>query len=97
MSTDRIEKQTVLRAPLARVWNAIADSRQFGAWFGCVVDGPFVAGERVAARIAPTQVDAEIAKAQEPYAGMPFDFHVERVEPMRLLSFRWMPGAEPEA
>ena len=97
MNTDRIEKQIVLRAPLARVWNAIADSQQFGTWFGCAIDGPFVAGRRVAARIVPNKVDAEVAKAQQPYEGMQFDFHVERVEPMKLLSFRWIPGSDPHA
>ena len=44
MSTDRIEKHVVLRAPLDRVWRAVSDSREFGLWFGVRVDGPFVAG-----------------------------------------------------
>lgn len=46
MSTDRIEKSAVLRAPLDRVWRAISDSEQFGTWFGMRVDGPFAAGSR---------------------------------------------------
>ena len=37
-STDRIQKTTLLRAPLARVWSAIADARQFGSWFGVEFD-----------------------------------------------------------
>ena len=36
---DAIEKQVMLRAPLARVWSAISDSRQFGSWFGVKFDG----------------------------------------------------------
>ena len=32
--TDRIEKQIVLKAPRARVWRAISDKTEFGAWFG---------------------------------------------------------------
>jgi uncharacterized protein YndB with AHSA1/START domain len=28
--SDRIEKRVVLRAPRARVWQAVSDSRQFG-------------------------------------------------------------------
>jgi uncharacterized protein YndB with AHSA1/START domain len=43
MSTDRIEKQVVLRAPMDRVWRAISDSQEFGRWFGVRIDGPFVA------------------------------------------------------
>ena len=38
-------------------------------------------------------MDAEIAKRQEPYKGHRFEFQVERVEPMRLFSFRWHPFA----
>ena len=61
MSTDKIEKQVTLRAPLAKVWHAIADSKQFGAWFGLEATGPFVAGTTLNVRIAPTQVDACMA------------------------------------
>ena len=33
MSTDKIEKQIVLRAPRERVWKALADAEAFGQWF----------------------------------------------------------------
>jgi hypothetical protein len=65
MSTDRIEKKILLRAPLERVWSAISDAEQFGKWFGVALDGPFVAGERLTGKIAPTTVDADVAKLQE--------------------------------
>lgn len=94
MNTDRIEKQILLRAPRERVWRAIADSSQFGQWFGVSVQGPFVAGKRVAGRIVPTSVDPEVAKMQEPFVGMACDFYVDRVEPMDRFSFRWHPGGE---
>ncbi len=90
---DRIEKKIVLRAPLSRVWRAVSDSQQFGAWFGVEFDGPFVAGQSMRGRMTPTQVDAEVAKMQQPYAGRPFDWSVERIEPERLISFRWHPFA----
>jgi uncharacterized protein YndB with AHSA1/START domain len=93
MSTDRIEKNVVLRAPRDRVWDAISDAKKFGTWFGMEVDGAFVAGTKVAARIVPTQVDAETAKAQEPYRGAPLELFIERVEPKTLFSFRWHPYA----
>src|ERR1700674_5116404 len=91
--TDRIEKKILLRAPPDRVWRAISDAKQFGSWFGVELDGPFVAGARVTGRIVPTTVDAEVAKAQEPYTGMAFEFSVDRIEPMRWFSFRWHPFA----
>ncbi|QBR01126.1 SRPBCC family protein [Paraburkholderia pallida] len=91
--SDRIEKRIVLRAPRERVWRAISEARQFGTWFGVAFDGEFAAGARITGRIAPTQVDPEVAKLQEPCAGIPFDFHIERIEPMNLFSFRWHPNA----
>jgi uncharacterized protein YndB with AHSA1/START domain len=94
--TDRIEKEVVLRAPLARVWHAVSEARVFGAWFGVNFDGPFVQGQRVTGRIAPTQVDPEVAKLQQPHEGKAFEFWVERIEPMRSIAFRWHPYAVSE-
>jgi uncharacterized protein YndB with AHSA1/START domain len=93
LSTDRIEKSVVLAAPLARAWRALSDAREFGAWFGVSFDEPFVEGERLTGSIVPTQVDADIAKMQEPHAGKRFEFVVERIEPMRRIQFRWHPFA----
>src|SRR5215468_898429 len=77
--TDRIEKRVTLRAPVARVWKAIMDSKEFG--------------RRVTGKIVGTEVDPEVAKMQEPYNGRDFDFTIDRIEPMRLFSFRWHPFA----
>jgi uncharacterized protein YndB with AHSA1/START domain len=91
--TDRIEKTVVLRAPRDRVWRAISDSKEFGTWFGVQFDGPFVAGAHMKGRMTPTKVDPEVARMQEPYAGATFECTIDRVEPMRLFSFRWHPFA----
>ncbi len=91
--TDRIEKSVVLRAPRERVWRAISDSKQFGSWFGVQFEGPFVAGKSIVGKLVGTTVDAEVAKRQEQYKGHRFEFTVDRVEPMRLFSFRWHPFA----
>lgn len=92
-TTDRIEKTVLLRAPRERVWRAISDAKQFGTWFGVDFDGPFVAGGRLTGRIVPTKVDPEVARMQEPHAGKAFEITVDRIEPMRLFSFRWHPFA----
>ena len=92
MNSSEIVKQVVLEAPLEQVWQAIADADAFGHWFGAEFDGRFEAGARLHARIKPTAVDAEVARQQQPYAGMAFDVVVERVEPMHRFSFRWHPG-----
>lgn len=93
MSTDQIQKTIILQATPERVWKAVSDHTEFGAWFGVEMDGPFVPGQEAVGRIVPTQVDAEVARLQEPYRGTAFRIRVEQVDPMRLFSFRWHPFA----
>jgi uncharacterized protein YndB with AHSA1/START domain len=93
MSTDRIEKQVLLRAPLDRVWRAVSDAEHFGRWFGVRFDGPFVAGRPVTATITPTTVDDEVAKRQEPHAGVTSRWQIVAIEPQRRFAYRWHPGA----
>ena len=93
MSTDRIEKQVVLRAPLDRVWRAISDSQEFGRWFGVRVDGPFVAGSSVTATITCTTVDDKVAEMQRPHAGAKATWQIVAVEPPRRFAYRWHPFA----
>ena len=96
-TTDRVEKRVLLHAPLERVWRAISNAQEFGSWFGVRFDGPFVAGEPLTGRMVPTTVDAAVAESQKPYEGRRFDITVDRIEPMRLFSFRWHPYAvDPE-
>jgi uncharacterized protein YndB with AHSA1/START domain len=85
-STDHIEKTVVLRAPLSRVWRALADSQELGTWFRAALDGPFVAGETTRGHIT-----------HPGYEHLKMELEVERIEPERLLSFRWHPNAvDPE-
>jgi len=86
-STDRIEKQILLRAPRARVWRALADVEQFGSWFGVKLNGSFVPGARLRGKVM-----------HPGYEHVPFEITIERMEPERLLSWRWHPHAiDPKA
>lgn len=101
MSTDRIEKEVVLRAPLERVWRAISDADQFGQWFGVRFDGPFVEGASVTGVITPTTVDEDVARMQEPHVGKTDTWQIVAIEPQRRLAYRWHPypaeaGADEE-
>jgi uncharacterized protein YndB with AHSA1/START domain len=80
--TDRIEKEIVLRAPRARVWRALTDPAEFGAWFGVVLERGFAPGATVRGRIT-----------HPGYEGLLLEVVVERVEPERYLSYRWHPYA----
>jgi len=82
MNTDRIEKKIVLRAPRSRVWRAIANVEEFNSWFGVKLTGRFAPGARVAGKITSPG-----------YEHLTMDVTVEKVEPERLLSYRWHPHA----
>lgn len=82
MITDRIEKQAILRAPLARVWSAISDARQFGAWFGLALEGDFQEGRTIRGRIT-----------HPGYEHLTAELFVERVSPPAYFSYRWHPYA----
>jgi uncharacterized protein YndB with AHSA1/START domain len=82
-STDRIDKQILLNAPRHRVWNAIADAKRFGEWFGVEIDGAFSPGARVRGRMLDPS-----------WAHVPFEITIERMEPEQLLSWRWHPAAD---
>jgi len=92
-TTDVIEKKILLRASRSRVYRALSDSREFGAWFGMRLLGPFVAGQAVRGTITPTTADPEVARLQKPFEGLPIELEVVGLEPERLFSFHWHPHA----
>jgi hypothetical protein len=67
--------------------------RGVGRWFGVRFDGPFVEGASVTAAIAPTTVDDEVAKRQEPHAGVKSTWQIVAIEPHRRFAYRWHPFA----
>lgn len=93
MNSDRIEKQILLHAPLNRIWRALSDSTEFGAWFGMRFTGPFTPGAVMRGIIVPTTVNAEVAQAQKPYEGTPLEMTIVQMEPERVFSYRWHPGS----
>ena len=93
MSTDRIEKRILLRAPRKREWRALTDSTEFGTWFGMKFDSPFTPGATIRGVVVPSQVNAEVAKAQKQIEGLPVEIFIEQMEPERLFSLRWHPFA----
>ena len=80
--TDRIEKRIELKAPVARVWRALTDHREFGEWFRVKIDGPFVPGD--------------VSRGNVTYPGyehLKWEAVVKAMEPERLFSFTWHPAA----
>lgn len=79
---DRIEKVVDLAAPVSRVWRALTDHEEFGAWFRVRLDGPFEVGETTTGNI--TYPGHEHVK---------WESTTERIEPERLFAFSWPPSA----
>ena len=84
-SSDRIEKRIVLRAPRSRVWQALTAADEFGQWFGVKLANPFVTGESVTGQVT-----------QPGFEHIPFQLTVERMDPGRLLAWRWHVLIDPE-
>ena len=80
MSTDRIEKRILFRAPRGRVWRALADAEAFGEWFGVKLKGTFAPGARLSGEVT-----------HKGYEHVPFEITIERMDPERLFSWRWRP------
>ena len=81
-STDRIEKRVVLRAPRARVWRALTNAAEFGAWFRVKLEGAFTEGKSVRGRLSIPG-----------YEHVTLEMLVERIDPERYFSYRWHPYA----
>jgi len=88
MDKDSVEKTIELKAPRSRVWRAISNGKDFGAWFGLgsplELVGDFVPGATINGKwtVDGKEVDEEFCT-------------IERVEPERLLSFFWVPYELP--
>ncbi len=91
--TDRIEKTIELEAPVSRVWRALTDYQEFGAWFRVRLDGPFVAGQPSTGWITYPGFEhvrwhAVVQKIEEDYSGEPptlVEFTLEKTASGTLL------------
>ena len=79
-ATDRIEKTAVLKAPRGRVWRALSNAKEFGAWFLTDFAGEFTEGATLRGR-----------PRNPGYEHLTIEIRIERMEPERRFSFRWHP------
>jgi uncharacterized protein YndB with AHSA1/START domain len=81
--TDGITRSVVISAPRERVWRALSNAEEFGAWFGVNFKGQtFAPGRRARGHITMAGYEHHI-----------MEILVERVDPPDLLSYRWHPYA----
>ena len=78
MENDCITRQIQIDADPERVWDALSDPTEFGAWFRVQLDGPFVVGETTTGKMTyPGHED------------VPWITVTEAMEPQKRLVFRW--------
>ena len=82
MTQDRIEKRIEIKAPVSRVWRAVTDYREFGAWFLVKMEAPFVPGEIAYGNIT-----------HPGYEHVRMQILIKDMEPERLFSYQWVPYA----
>jgi len=79
---DAIEKEVVIQAPIERVWRALTDHEEFGAWFRVKLEGPFVAGCESAGFIT-----------WPGYEHLRWVAVIQKIEKPNYFSFSWHPYA----
>jgi uncharacterized protein YndB with AHSA1/START domain len=81
-TSDSITKQVTVRATPARVWRALSNAQEFATWFGI---------DRMQDAFVPGKPATGVVRFQGREHS--FTIHIERLEPERLLAFRWHPFA----
>ena len=82
-NTDRVERSILINASRERVWRALTNAEEFGAWFGANLSGQvFMPGQRARGPLS--------ACGREQLF---FDAVIERIEPRDVLAFHWHPFA----
>jgi uncharacterized protein YndB with AHSA1/START domain len=85
-TTDKIEKEIIMRAPRSKVWRALTNAEEFGKWFGVKMHDSFVPGAIARGKILSPGYDH-----------LTLEVHVDRIEAEHLFSYRWHPYAvDPE-
>jgi uncharacterized protein YndB with AHSA1/START domain len=79
---NSIEKQIELKAPVSRVWRALTDHKEFGAWFGVKFTAPFKPGELASGQITIPNYDH-----------LQCLFYIEKMQPESYFSYKWHPYA----
>ena len=84
---NQMEKRVEIAAPIARVWKALTDFRQFGEWFRVTLDGPFVEGEAVSGQLTFPG-----------YEHIRMELFIKTIRPTSYFSYAWHPYAvDPNA
>jgi uncharacterized protein YndB with AHSA1/START domain len=79
---NKIEKRIEINAPIAVVWKALSDYREFGEWFRVNVDRPFAVGQKIRGKLT-----------YPGFENYPWEIVVQHLDPEHHFSFTWHPYA----
>ena len=77
-----IVKRVEIEAPVARVWSALTDYKQFNQWFQVEMESPFVPGHKASGKI--------VYKNKE---HLRMEFVVQALKPTTYFAYTWHPFA----
>lgn len=77
---DRIEKSIEIHAPVSRVWRALTNHDEFGAWFRVKLEAPFEVGEESRGQIT-----------WPGYEHVTWRAVVQQIDPEQYFAFTWHP------
>lgn len=76
---NSIERQIEIKAPVAKVWEALTNSKLFGQWFNAKFESEFVAGKTTKAMNTSKGFEMEMF------------FMVKEIKPQSYFSYAWRP------
>lgn len=80
--SNTIEKSIEIKASRSRVWKALTDSKEFGAWFGINIEGPFKVGKVSSGKITI-----------EGFTHVPWNSTIKAMEEPSYFAYTWHPYA----
>jgi len=81
-SGNEIRKQQLIKAAPSRVWRALTDAGEFGAWFRVKLESPFLVGQETSGHIT-----------HPGWEHVRFTLRTEAIEAETRFAFRWHPYA----
>lgn len=80
--TDSITRSIEIKAPIERVWQALTDYREFGAWFRVAIEAPFEVGKPAIGHIT-----------HKGYEHVRWTAQIVAMDAPRRFAFTWYPYA----
>lgn len=77
----RIDRSIEIAAPPARVFEALTDAAELGAWFQVTIEGAIAAGS-----------DVWMTSVHPDHAGQRFRVHIAELTPPHRVVWQWHPG-----